>query len=98
MLQLSEQYQTIVLNILKPLLRTHKVYAFGSRARHTAKKFSDLDLCIEGEKLSFEEVSTIKDQFTDSDLPYFVDLLQKCHLSKKMYDNIKNEFVVLNSY
>jgi len=55
-----------------------------------------LDLCIEGEKIPFEKMSRFKDGFSDSDLPIFVDLLQKCNLSEKMYDNVKDELIVLN--
>ena len=39
-------------------------------------KFSDLDLCLEGAKITYMQMATLKDAFSDSDLPYFVDLVQ----------------------
>ncbi len=61
----------IVVNILKqaPI----DFYAYGSRAKGTNKKFSDLDLCYK-QNLSQEILYRLMDDFEESDLPFKVDL------------------------
>jgi len=93
MIQLSAKHQGIVEAVIKEQLTTQKVFVFGSRAKNEARQFSDLDLCIAGEKLSFSQMAKLKDAFTESDLPYFVDVLQEQNLSKKMFESIKKDFV-----
>ncbi|OUR82906.1 hypothetical protein A9Q82_05455 [Cycloclasticus sp. 46_120_T64] len=95
MIQLSAKHQSIVENVIKKQLTTQKVFVFGSRARNEARKFSDLDLCIAGEKLSFSQMAKLKGAFSESDLPYFVDVLQEHNLSKKMFESIRKDFVEL---
>jgi type I restriction enzyme S subunit len=66
--------------IVQSLLKTHmagwQVWAFGSRARHTAKPFSDLDLAVLApSQLSLEQLAHINDAFDSSDLTIRVDVL-----------------------
>jgi len=66
--------------IVQALLRTHfedaQVWAFGSRARHTAKQFSDLDLAVMAPTpLSLEQLARIHDAFDSSDLTIKVDVV-----------------------
>ena len=52
------------------------VWIFGSRARQTAKKASDLDLLIDaGRELRYEEFIALDIAFEESDLPYNVDIV-----------------------
>jgi len=95
MIQLSAKHLEMVKRILSSSLNTQKVYVFGSRARNEAKAFSDLDLCIDGDELSFSSVSALKDAFSESDLPYFVDLVQKTRMSKGFYALVKGDFIEL---
>ncbi|MFT5084923.1 MAG: putative nucleotidyltransferase [Lentisphaeria bacterium] len=93
MIQLSEKHQNILRDILRKQLKGQKVYVFGSRATNKAQKFSDVDLCIDGPELSFGEEVAIKDAFSESDLPYFVDVVQKSRLSDEFYQLVKNDFI-----
>jgi nucleotidyltransferase substrate binding protein (TIGR01987 family) len=53
-----------------------EVWAFGSRARHTAKAYSDLDLALITEApLSLATMADIHTAFESSDLPIRVDLV-----------------------
>ena len=96
-IDLNEKYQTIIKAILTPYLKQQYVYVyvFGSRAKGTAKTYSDVDLCLEGELLSFTEMASLKEAFSESDLPYFVDVLQQKEISKPFYLSIKDSFVAL---
>ena len=95
MIQLIDKHLNLVKDILKVEISTQKIYVFGSRATNKAQKFSDLDLCIEGEKISFEKMLQLKNDFSESDLPYFVDIVQKVNLSEDFYNIIKQEFIEL---
>jgi len=51
------------------------IIVFGSRAKGTYSTGSDIDLAIMDNLDSDETVRKIKDDFEDSSLPYFVDLV-----------------------
>lgn len=66
----------IVRDILRKHVRQYAVWAFGSRARWTAKPFSDLDLVIlTDQPLPLEVSAALTEDFSESDLPYKVDLV-----------------------
>ena len=49
---------------------------FGSRASGRARRYSDLDLAIDaGRRLTLDEIARLAEAFSDSDLPYKVDLV-----------------------
>ncbi len=77
-LDLPNKYLTLVKEILAPLSRSYKVQVviFGSRAKGTARKYSDLDIGLLGQsKLPFAQIVALKNQFYESSLPYTVDLV-----------------------
>ena len=66
--------------IVQDVLKTHmaglQVWAFGSRARHTAKPYSDLDLAVRAPTaLSLEQLARINDALDSSDLTIKVDVV-----------------------
>jgi type I restriction enzyme S subunit len=66
--------------IVRRILRRHvpgcEVWAFGSRATRTAKPFSDLDLAIIGDRpLPLGLSAALAEAFSDSDLPWKVDIV-----------------------
>lgn len=66
----------IVRAILYTHVPNHDVWAFGSRVTGSAKEFSDLDLVIIGEKpLALGVHANLVDDFSESDLPYKVDVI-----------------------
>ncbi|MCP4597485.1 nucleotidyltransferase family protein [Neptuniibacter sp.] len=69
------------------------VHAFGSRTTGSAKQFSDLDLCITGSTLSFSQMTKIKDDFSESDLPIFVDIIQVKDISDSFKQIIEKDFI-----
>jgi len=74
---ISTQEFEIVNRILSQNLpKTCQAWVFGSRAKHQTKFNSDLDLALSSkEPIDQAIISRIKDEFTDSDLPYTVDVL-----------------------
>ncbi|CAG8690029.1 10011_t:CDS:2 [Gigaspora margarita] len=62
--------------ILKKILNKYPYtfYAYGSRVKGTARKFSDLDLCYQ-EEIPREVIYQIKEELEESDLPFIVELV-----------------------
>lgn len=67
--------------LVDDILRLHaprpcRVWAFGSRVRGRARRFSDLDLAFDaGRPLTFGDTAPLADAFDDSDLPWRVDIV-----------------------
>lgn len=67
-------------SILQGILQEHipqrEVWAFGSRVKGTVKAYSDLDMAVmEETPLNTATVADLKQAFSDSDLPFKVDLV-----------------------
>ena len=76
-----EQWQ-IVAAILQKHVPDKEVWAFGSRATHTEKPYSDLDLAISGDiGLSLSLLAAIEHDFSESDLPFKVDVVDSAAIS-----------------
>ena len=75
-IDISEHNWKIVRDILQKHVPSHEVCAFGSRARRTARTYSDLDMVIVTEyPLPSETSAMLAEDFSESDLPFRVDLL-----------------------
>jgi predicted nucleotidyltransferase len=72
MLQIETRHQKIVHSILSKY--PYQFYAYGSRVKNRAKKYSDLDLCFYG-KIPWNVLSHIQEDFEESDLPFKVELV-----------------------
>ncbi|MCL2608316.1 MAG: nucleotidyltransferase domain-containing protein [Treponema sp.] len=60
-----------------------QVVIYGSRAKGNYRRGSDIDLALKtGGSFSFTDLLNIKNDFEDSDIPYFVDVL--------VYENLSN--------
>ena len=76
-IDLSPDHRRLVLNILRAHLpQGTRAWVFGSRATGRARRYSDLDLAIDaGRRLTLDEIAGLTEAFSDSDLPYKVDLI-----------------------
>jgi len=90
------------LGIIRAIMRRHvpkrKVWAFGSRVTWTAKTYSDLDLVILGdEPLDLGVLASLKEDFSESDLPWKVDVVDWASTSdsfRKIIKKNKVEFLL----
>jgi type I restriction enzyme S subunit len=72
----------IVQALLSAQMAGWEVWAFGSRARHAARQFSDLDLAVLAPTpLSLEQLARIHDAFDDSHLTIKVDVVDLLAIS-----------------
>lgn len=86
----------IVRNILQKHVPQYTVWAFGSRARGKAKKFSDLDLAIlTDEPLPLAALAALAEDFADSDLPFKVDVVDWARTDEAFRKIIERDKVVV---
>ena len=88
------------LAIVRAVLRRHvpdrKVFAFGSRATGTAKRYSDLDLAILGdEPLPLDTMSALAEDFVESDLPFKVDVVEWARVEEAWRGTIRRDGVAV---
>ena len=76
LIDISPENWQIVRDILQRYVPDREVWAFGSRAKWTAKEFSDLDITIIGDKpLSIALTADLREAFQESALPFKVDIV-----------------------
>jgi predicted nucleotidyltransferase len=69
---------------------------FGSRATGRARRYSDLDLAIDaGRPLTLDEIAGLTEAFSDSDLPYKVDIVDWRNIEDRWRQTIMAERVAL---
>jgi predicted nucleotidyltransferase len=69
---------------------------FGSRATGRARRYSDLDLAIDaGRPLTLDEIAGLAEAFSDSDLPYKVDIVDWRNIEDRWRQTIMAERVAL---
>lgn len=87
----------IILNILRKYFPNEKFFVFGSRAtQKNLKKFSDLDIAIDGPtKIQVSTLSKAAEEFSISDLPFKVDLVDLNSISTEFKKSIESDFVEL---
>jgi predicted nucleotidyltransferase len=96
-IDLQSDHRRLVLNILRANLPgSAKAWVFGSRATGRARRYSDLDLTIDaGRRLRLDETARLTEAFSDSDLPYRVDLLDWHDIDERWRQTIVAERVAL---
>jgi len=77
LVDLPADHRRRVLDILHENLPLNtQAWVFGSRATGRARRYSDLDLAIDaGRRLTLDETAKLTEAFSDSELPYRVDLV-----------------------
>ncbi|MDR3212367.1 MAG: restriction endonuclease subunit S [Azoarcus sp.] len=86
----------IVHAILQKHVPQYAVWAFGSRAKWTAKEYSDLDLAIMTDKpLPLSVSADLSDDFSESDLPWKVDIVDWATTSEAFRKVIERDKVVV---
>ena len=92
MLQLETRHQKIIREILSKY--PYIFYAYGSRTKGTARKLSDLDLCYQ-ENIPDAIAFQIEEDFKESDLPFFVELVAWKDMKKSFQELISQDLVVI---
>ncbi len=97
-LNLEKRHLHIVQQILQSRLPDAQVWAFGSRATSTAKPYSDLDLAIiNSQPTNLELLASLSEDFSNSDLPFKVDVVDWATTSKAFRTIIQKHKVVIQT-
>ena len=76
MIKVEEKYLAEIKRILHTQVPELEVRAYGSRVNGSAEKYSDLDLALVGDgSLNWRKIAAIKNAFSESDLPFMVDVV-----------------------
>ncbi len=95
-LDIRLEHWAIVRDILLRHIPQYEVWAFGSRASWTAKPYSDLDLAvINNEPLPLSVSAALTDDFSESDLPWKVDVVDWATTSESFRKVIEGDKVVV---
>lgn len=72
---IQPQHREEVVSIIRRFLPQSRILAFGSRIQGTAKRYSDLDLCLDdGRPVELSILSKLKEELSNTAIPYRVDL------------------------
>ena len=86
----------IVRDILHRHVPHYAVWAFGSRAKWQAKQYSDLDLAVITDRpLPLDLGARLREDFSESDLPYRVDVIDWASIDETFRRLIEREKVVV---
>ena len=95
-LEIRPDHLKIVEEILEKHLPDREVWAFGSRVNGTAKETSDLDLVVIGETpLDFQRLGSLRDDFSESNLPYKVDVVDWAKIGETFREIIRKDNVLI---
>lgn len=98
LIDIRPDHLRVVCGILLKHVPQYEVWAFGSRAKWTAKDYSDLDLCIVTDRpLSFKVLGALDEDFAESDLPWKVDVVDWATTSESFRKIIERDKVVVQS-
>jgi predicted nucleotidyltransferase len=96
---LKAKHKKILLDIFtKKLVTPASILAFGSRVNGDATSGSDLDLVIKANNnkpLSISELSNIKDELLESNIPFLVDVLDWNRIPRYFQENIQRNYEIL---
>ena len=97
MIALSPESLQTVTAILQKEVPNCEVRVFGSRVTGKATKYSDLDLALVSDKpLDWRLLETLKDSFSESNLPITVDLLDWHSISSEFKAVIEKNYEVIS--
>ncbi len=96
LLQVTPQQWQIIQRILQQYLPGYAVWAFGSRVGGPCKPYSDLDVDIVSvQPLPLSLLAEIGEAFSESDLPWKVDLIDWATTSQAFRERILARKLVL---
>lgn len=97
-LDVRPDHLALVREILRKHVPNHEVWAFGSRARAAAKPYSDLDLAVlTDQPLDLAVRAAMAEAFSESDLPWKVDVVDWATASEAFRHIIERDKVVVQT-
>jgi predicted nucleotidyltransferase len=95
---LDERTKRIIVGVISALLPEAKIYLFGSRAKGTHRKNSDIDLAVDaGKELPRVDIGEARDMLNESNIPFKFDVVDLQAVNKEMQDAIRKDGIVWKS-
>lgn len=95
-IDISPEHWQIVNDILQRLVPDREVWAFGSRAKWTAKPYSDLDIAVIGdEPLGLARMAELAEAFQESALPFKVDIVDGATMTESFRKVVEMSKILL---
>lgn len=95
-IDISPENWRIVRDILRRHVPDREVWAFGSRAKWTAKAYSDLDLCIVSDRpAGLSLLGALAEELSESDLPFKVDVVDWATTGESFRKIIERDKVIV---
>ncbi|MBI4081169.1 MAG: nucleotidyltransferase domain-containing protein [Candidatus Lambdaproteobacteria bacterium] len=93
-IQIAPRHWEVVAALLERHVPHCDVWVFGSRAKHQAKPYSDLDLVMAGDgPLPLATLAALAAELEDSALPFKVDVVDWATLSPSFRETIRSTSV-----
>ncbi|HZK99066.1 MAG TPA: nucleotidyltransferase domain-containing protein [Caulobacteraceae bacterium] len=97
-IDLKSDHRRIVGEILEAFAPDCAVWACGSRARGGARRYSDLDLVlIASAPLPLGRLGDLREAFSESDLPFRVDLVEWSAASPSFRARLARDMVIVRA-
>ncbi|MBS1987843.1 nucleotidyltransferase domain-containing protein [Candidatus Dependentiae bacterium] len=95
---LENNFQDLLIKIIKAHLPACKILLFGSRARSEHGSRSDIDLALDNSQaIPGHVLLEIKDAVAESNVPFFVDIVDLHTASDRLKKEIERDGVLWNS-
>ena len=92
---LDEKTKNKIIAVISALIPNAHIYLFGSRARGTNGKFSDIDIALDaGKSLPAVDVDEVKSMFKESNILYFIDVVDFHQITSLMQQEILRDRIV----
>ncbi len=97
-MKLLDKELALVQQILAEIVPQCEVWAFGSRVNGNPKPFSDLDLVlIDRQAISLDTRANLAEAFSESDLPWKVDLVDWHSISPEFQKIIQTNYELIQT-
>ncbi len=97
-LAVAPEHLAVVTDILRRRLPHYEVWAYGSRVTGDSWQYSDLDLVVVGEsELDSVTMWNVRDDFSESRLPFLVDLKDWNRIPQHWRDEILRCYAVIHT-
>ncbi len=90
------EYEFLLRTVLQTLkARKAQVYLFGSRARQSHQKYSDIDLLVVSQESVSSFLHELEEVLETSNFPYKVDLVEEKDLAMSYRDSVSKDKIRL---
>jgi amidophosphoribosyltransferase len=92
---IDEKSKQKIICIISALLPNASIYLFGSRARGSYQKGSDIDIALdEKNRINFVAIGELNDLFEASNIIYKIQVVDINAVSEKMRENILQDKII----